>query len=113
MEPPPNARRVLERLVVRPSWVVMGLLAVAFAAGLQVPPALQYVPFAVSLVFLGLPHGAADHLAPARLVGRKAWPLPILAVGLLYLVLSGLYLALWFASPAVAFVLFIAMTWFH
>ncbi len=113
MEPPAVARRVLERFVVWPSWVVVGLLAAAFAAGLQVSPAVQYVPFAVSLVFLGLPHGALDHLVPARLAGRKPWPGPALGVGLLYLVLSGLYLAAWFVSPAAAFGLFIALTWFH
>lgn len=104
---------MLERFVIRPSWAVTGLLTVAFAAGLQVSPALQYVPFAASLVFLGLPHGAVDHLVPARLLGRKPWPSPMLAVVLLYLVLSGAYLALWFASPASAFILFIALTWFH
>lgn len=113
LEPSRDARRALERFVVWPSWIIAGLLAVAFAAGLQVPPALQYVPFAASLVLLGLPHGALDHLVPARLAGRRPWPWPALGVGLLYLVLSGLYLALWFASPASAFVLFIALTWFH
>ena len=113
LQPPPDARRALERFVVWPSWVLVCLLAAAFATGLQVSPVLQYVPFAASLVFLGLPHGALDHLVPARLVGLKPWPWSALGVGFLYLALSGLYLALWFASPAAAFVLFIALTWFH
>jgi Brp/Blh family beta-carotene 15,15'-monooxygenase len=37
----------------------------------------------------------------------------VLAVGALYLVLSGLYLVLWFAAPRAAFCLFIALTAFH
>lgn len=113
LDPPPGARLALRRFVTWPSWVVVGLVALAFWAGLEVPYALQYVPFAASLVFLGLPHGAVDHLAPARLLGKKAWLPSALGVGLVYGVLSGLYLALWFASPAAAFVLFIALTWFH
>jgi Brp/Blh family beta-carotene 15,15'-monooxygenase len=38
---------------------------------------------------------------------------PVILVGLLYLVLGGLYLALWFAAPVAAFALFVALTWFH
>lgn len=85
-----------------------------FAAGLKVPPWAEYLPFALSLVVFGLPHGAVDHLAVPRLLRRKARMTgPVLAVGLLYLVLGGLYLALWFIAPVVAFALFIVLTWFH
>ena len=114
LHPPSDARLSLRRAVLWPSWLLAGLLAAAFALGLEAPPLwVQSLPFAASLVFLGLPHGAVDHLAPARLLARKPWPRPMLVVGLVYLILSGLYLALWFASPAAAFVLFIALTWFH
>jgi len=34
-------------------------------------------------------------------------------VSVLYLSLGSFYLALWFAAPVAAFVLFIALTWFH
>ncbi len=85
-----------------------------FAAGLTVPPWAEYLPFALSLVVFGLPHGAIDHLAVPRLLGRKTGMTgPVLAVGLLYLVFGGLYLALWFAAPVAAFAFFIALTWFH
>ena len=111
---PLNVRRVLRRWVLWPSWLFVATLVLLFAAGLRVPPWVEYLPFALSLVIFGLPHGAVDHLAVRRLLGRKdrtIWP--VLAVGLLYLVLGGLYLALWFVAPVAAFALFIALTWFH
>ncbi len=110
----PNVRRVLRRWVLWPSWLFVAALVLLFAAGLTVPPWAEYLPFALSLVVFGLPHGAVDHLAVPRLLGRKAGMTgPVLAVGLLYLVLGGLYFALWFVAPVAAFTLFIALTWFH
>ena len=99
--------------VVLPSRLIVLLLTVAFAAGLRVPGWVQYLPFAASLVLLGLPHGAVDHLVPSRLAGRTVDGRSVLAVVLLYLVLSGLCLALWFVAPATAFIVFICVTIFH
>ena len=99
--------------VVWPSRTVVLLLTLAFATGLRVPGWVQYLPFAASLVFFGLPHGAVDHLVPSRLAGRDADGRSVLAVVLLYLVLSGLCLALWFTAPIAAFVLFVCVTVFH
>ena len=110
----PNVRRAVRHWVLWPSWLFVAALVLLFAAGLTVLPWVEYLPFALSLVVFGLPHGAVDHLAVPRLLGwktRAIWP--VLAVGLLYLVFSGLYLALWFVAPVAAFALFIALTWFH
>ncbi len=109
----PGARQTLRRIAILPSWLATAALLLFFATGFDVPEAWQYLPFAVSLVFLGLPHGAVDHLVPARLSGRGASLPSVLGVVALYAVLVSGGLALWFAAPAVAFVLFIAVTWFH
>ena len=110
---PPNVRCVLRRWVLWPLWLFAALMLL-FAAGLKVPPWAEYLPFAMSLVVFGLPHGAVDHLAVPRLLGGKAGMTgPVFAVGLLYLVLGGLYLALWLVAPVLAFALFIVLTWFH
>ena len=111
--PAADARRAVRRAVVWPSRFVVLLLTVAFIFGLRVPGWAQYLPFAASLVLLGLPHGAVDHLVPSRLAGRAADGRSVLAVVLLYLVLFGLCLALWFVAPATAFVLFVCVTVFH
>jgi beta-carotene 15,15'-dioxygenase len=113
---PPGAqdpRPTVRAAVVWPSRAVVLLLTVAFAAGLALPGWVQYLPFAASLVLFGLPHGAVDHLVPARLAGRAADRRGVLGVVLLYLALSGFCLALWFTAPAAAFVLFVLVTAFH
>lgn len=108
-----DARPTVRAAVVWPSRAVVLLLTVAFAAGLRVPEWVQYLPFVASLVLFGLPHGAVDHLVPARLAGRAADWRSVLGVVLLYLALSGLCLALWFTAPAAAFALFVLVTVFH
>ena len=89
------------------------MLALVCAAGVSIPMWLQYVPFAVSLVVLGLPHGAADHLVPAWLDRRQQSFSSIARVVCIYVVLAGTTLALWAWSPSVASVAFVLLTWFH
>ncbi|QCC48836.1 beta-carotene 15,15'-dioxygenase [Halobellus limi] len=104
---------------VRPAWIVLGGLTLAWAvasalAGLPTLPWwLRYGPLAVSLAVFGLPHGAVDHLAPARAAGRRPTATWLLAVGLLYLVLGSAYGVLWWTLPVASAALFVALTWFH
>ena len=99
--------------MLAPSRVVLGGVAVVFVFGLEVPGWVEYAPFVVSLVLLGLPHGALDHLVPDRLRGREPSARSVAAVVLAYAVLGGLYLTLWTLSPPTACAVFIALTWFH
>jgi Brp/Blh family beta-carotene 15,15'-monooxygenase len=95
---------------------VSGLLAgfiVAAAVGIHFSGAVQYVPFVVSLVLFGLPHGALDHLVPARLAGVRPTLRSIATVVALYLILGCAVIGLWFVAPAFAALGFIALTWFH
>lgn len=111
--PKESARRTLRRVAVLPGRVAVALLTAIHLLGFSVPESAQYIPFALSLPLFGLPHGAIDHLVPGRLSGRGTSVRSVLGVVLLYAVLASLYLALWFASPGLAFALFIALTWFH
>lgn len=72
----------------------------------------QLFPFVLSMVFLGLPHGAMDHLVPAEL-SSVSLPGSALRVGLLYAVLGGLYTAWWFIDAVTALLFFIVLTWIH
>jgi Brp/Blh family beta-carotene 15,15'-monooxygenase len=105
--------RQARRQLFVPIDIALLILAVACAAGLRVPQTLQYVPFALGLVIFGLPHGALDHLVPARLAGRRATLRTVAPVVGLYLVLGAAVAGLWALNPIVAFVFFIALTWFH
>ena len=78
----------------------------------ELPRAVRFAPFVVSVGLFGLPHGAVDHLMPVRL-GDAALGRSLAVVSVVYAVLGGLYLAVWAISPAVALVAFLGMTWFH
>jgi Brp/Blh family beta-carotene 15,15'-monooxygenase len=108
-----RVRTTLADAALAPVWVAHGLLALPFLAGVSVPPTLQYAPLAVSVVLLGLPHGAVDHLAVPRVRDRPVTLRALAGVGALYGSVGGAYLALWFLAPVPAFVLFIAITWAH
>lgn len=88
-------------------------VTLTFFLGVEAEGWIRYVPFALSLVFFGLPHGAVDHLVPGRLSSRGVLAESITRVVVLYLALGALYLGLWFASPTVAFIFFVVLTWFH
>ena len=111
--PLPDARRAVFVAVVLPSWLLILLLTLAFAAGLRVPEPVQYLPFAASLVLFGLPHGALDHLVPSRLAGRTPDARSVLGVVLLYVALACPCLALWFVAPSLAFTSFVCLTAYH
>nr|WP_276222966.1 Brp/Blh family beta-carotene 15,15'-dioxygenase [Halomicroarcula sp. DFY41] len=109
---PERTRETLRDTGMVPSWVIV-VLVVPFLAGVSVPLSLQYLPLIVSAVLLGLPHGAVDHLAVARARGREPTYRAIARVVALYGVVGGAYAVAWFLAPALAFVVFILVTWFH
>ena len=93
----------------------LAVIALAIPFGLVVddlPVAVRFAPFVVSVGLFGLPHGAVDHLVPLRL-GDIALGRSLAVVSVVYAVLGGLYLAVWEISPAVALLAFLGMTWFH
>jgi len=103
---------------VRLLFLGLTLLATLGAvASVSLPTELRYFPLAISLVVFGLPHGAVDHLVPARLGGRDG-PLTAprrsaAAVGVAYLLLGGAYALVWLRAPRVAALAFIALTVLH
>ncbi|MFB6308967.1 MAG: Brp/Blh family beta-carotene 15,15'-dioxygenase [Haloarculaceae archaeon] len=101
------------RTFLWPGWLVTALFVLAFSAGLSVPPTVQYVPLAVSVVLLGLPHGAVDHFAVSWSRGTAPTLDAVGRVAGLYLALGISYIVMWFISPVASAVLFIALTWFH
>lgn len=71
-------------------------------------------PLLFGAVLLGLPHGALDHLLPARLNlawGRK--PLAMSGYLVVYTGLAGTFLAFWFLTPQLMFVCFLLLTVAH
>lgn len=111
--PPATARDTVRAWALAPGWLACGLLSVVFVFDPAVPLWAQYLPLALSVVLVGLPHGALDHLVPSRLRGEPATPRSLAGVGLLYAVLGGAYAAAWFLAPAACFAGFVLLTLAH
>ena len=91
---------------------VLGSLALApVLAG--APVWVLALPWALSAVVLGLPHGAADPVVPFRMRGQRLRAGPVAVFSVAYLALSGVVLAAWWAAPVAAAVGFLALTWAH
>lgn len=73
----------------------------------------EFVPFLVSMVFLGLPHGAVDHLVPYRLKKRPLTRRSLLVFLTGYVAIGGLFGFFWWVTPAASAIFFILLTWFH
>lgn len=89
---------------------VAAVATIAFGA----PPLVyQYVPLALSVLVLGLPHGAVDHLVLPRARDDPVTPRSLAFVGVLYLLLGSAYALVWVLAPVAAFVLFVLVTLVH
>jgi len=114
----PDLAALMRAVGCRPAWLTIGLVALGSIALTALdppalPPWLRYLPLAASLVLFGLPHGAVDHLAPARAAGEAVTGRWLAAVGAVYLLLGGAYAVLWMVAPVASAALFVALTWFH
>ncbi|ERG95943.1 Brp/Blh family beta-carotene 15,15'-dioxygenase [Haloquadratum walsbyi] len=108
-----TARQTLGRSIFIPVWLMLIgciLLAPLITA---LSPQLRYLPFALSLLLFGLPHGAVDHLVPARTANATVTIRSMLSVGGLYFIIGGIYLGWWFLAPTSAAIVFVFMTLFH
>jgi Brp/Blh family beta-carotene 15,15'-monooxygenase len=99
--------------------LVLPWLAVCIVCALQtlLPAFIEtYALYSLvfGIVFLGLPHGALDHLVPLRM-GFK-WgkrPVGIALYLLAYIAIAAAYFGLWLWQPLAAFVGFLLATVFH
>ncbi|MEM1128630.1 MAG: Brp/Blh family beta-carotene 15,15'-dioxygenase [Bacteroidota bacterium] len=109
----PTLQRRCRHHILWPSWAALLLVGLVFPLTFLLPPVWQYAPFVVSLVLLGLPHGALDHLVLLRQRQQPLWSWSLLRVLAEYLAVSLVYLGLWIVAPGLAFAAFIGLTWFH
>ncbi len=91
--------------------ICLGLAIVAI--GGSVPLWVQLLPWASSLLVLGLPHGAVDHLVLPRARDEPVTVRSLATIGLCYLAIGGAYAVVWLLAPVAAFLLFILVTLIH
>ena len=102
------------RLALLPGWITLSLTTVVVTlVGADIPLWVQLTPLVLSVLLLGLPHGAVDHLVAPRARGTGLTARSMATVSVVYALLGGGYALVWFLSPVVAFVFFILLTWLH
>ena len=108
-----RAARALRPVLTCLAWGAMtGVLLTALLPASLVARIAPY-PFLLSVVFLGLPHGAWDHLVVAAARGWRLSLLYLAGTCLVYSALVLVYSAFWFAAPTAAFAAFIVVSWLH
>ena len=105
--------RAVFRLAFIGPWLALAVTALAVLVFGAPSRQLQLVPFAISIVLFGLPHGAVDHLTLPWAYEEPPTRRWLAIVGGLYLVVGLAYTAVWFVAPVAAFAVFILITWFH
>lgn len=65
------------------------------------------------LLIIGIPHGAGDHLVAQKIAKRENLTFHLKPFIVYYLGIMVAYAALWFITPVVGFVIFIAISVFH
>lgn len=100
------------RYVLPAGWVSLSILSISFILIQPVDGFILYLPFILSVLFLGMPHGAVDHLIP-RYLSDTSTRESIALIVALYAFLGGLYTILWFIYPFACLILFILLTILH
>ena len=65
------------------------------------------------LLAIGIPHGAGDHLIAAKIAKRENLTFHLRPFIVYYLGIMLAYAALWFVTPLLSFIIFIAISVFH
>ncbi len=65
------------------------------------------------LLIIGIPHGAGDHLVAQKIAKRENLTFHLKPFIVYYLGIMVAYAALWFITPVVGFIIFIAISVFH
>jgi len=98
------------------TWPAYGVLAATLLFSHFFPSLTarwQFFPFLLGMVFLGLPHGALDHLAPLFIKHKPLTARYLVVFVLGYGALAAAYLAAWQVWPVGALIVFLFMSWLH
>ncbi len=107
------AKKNLRVWLTYPAWLTLALVLMLSCAFPVLAVRWQFWPFVLGMVFLGLPHGALDHLAPLFILHRRLTPRYLAFFVLGYAALVALYLAFWHVFPLAALAVFLLCSWLH
>ena len=73
----------------------------------------HYIIAGILLFTTGIPHGAGDHLVAAKIASRQNLTFHVKPFILFYLGIMLAYALLWYLSPLISFIIFMAISVFH
>lgn len=111
--PVDDTRRRLAAATFRPVWILLAVVAAVHLLGVGIPRTVQYAVLLSTVLVLGLPHGALDHLTLPRARDESVTLRRVVVFSTAYLAVAAAYGLAWLLAPAASFVGFILLTWFH
>lgn len=89
------------------------LVCILYLFGFQISETLQYILFIISLAFLGIPHGALDHLVEKQNNKLNGTMFSLKHFLLKYIVQMTLFAILWIISPTLSLLIFLLISAIH
>ncbi len=76
-------------------------------------PTIDLIGSGILMFFLGIPHGAGDHLISEKLASQRGEKFHSVKFVILYLGIMAIYAVLWLLFPLFSFIVFIGISIFH
>lgn len=91
-------------------WLLLSLL---YLTGLKLSEQTEYLLFLGSMLFMGIPHGALDHLVEKQNKELKGKTFSLVQFLLQYVTRMVIFALIWYISPMLALLIFLAISAFH
>lgn len=104
-----NRTFLYEALLIGP-WLALSLL---YTLGIQIPDLLQYIIFIISMIAMGIPHGALDHLVEKQNRESTGNKFSITHFLLFYILRMFIFALVWVISPFLALLIFLGISALH
>jgi beta-carotene 15,15'-dioxygenase len=92
----------------------IGLLFVLLLQFLpEISPTIDYIFFLVFVIFIGIPHGAIDHLIEKRSAQYQKKSFSLINFLAKYLIQMGFYGLLWWFFPSISLLIFLILSAWH
>lgn len=98
-----------EAVLITP-WLALSIIHLS---GIIISDTVQYIAFLISMVMMGIPHGALDHLVEEQNKKLNGKEFSIAQFLFNYILRMSVFALIWFISPIPALIIFLAISAVH
>jgi Brp/Blh family beta-carotene 15,15'-monooxygenase len=91
-------------------WLILSIL---YISGIRIPDLLQYIIFLISMIAMGIPHGALDHLVEKKNKESAGNAFSIAHFLFFYILRMLIFALVWIISPLLALIIFLGISALH